>query len=631
MMTAPRPTKTVSADKMARLQAWNDRKPVIAIMGEFSAGKSTLLNMLIGQAILPTQITATKLPPVWLRHGNEAPYRVDRNNVKHPIDLNNLAGIPLKDTRYIRIYVESEVLESCDLLDTPGISDPNIPMTMWFKTLGYASAALWCTHAGQAWRESERGAWESLPERLRRHSILLVTRADKITNEIDRMKIDNRLRRETDSLFGARLFISLVNALRALEGEGDADMWAASGAEAFVENLAGAIAAINEDRVLAIRRFRLDPNEQPRVAPRRIRPGDAPAAPVVRQTAEIAAPMGGGADVVPLRPRVVATNDAPSATERPVVADLAADRSLRGAFLRAETPSADLVDHEPDADLEADFVDVDSEFGEDAASADWSEAALEVETVEMPGAAQTAPDAAVMVDAELLELTEEYGLDLADLTADQVEDDVEVEEAPFVAVEPEVMATTVTAFEEVVTFEELGEETDAEEFAPEELAAAMPTAVFAEAPEVVEMEWDDADFDVANLDSLDPVPAEPDMAEEPSVETSAEETISAVMARFAAPDVVVEAEESDDDEAEDQDDGPVTAAGLWRSVLADRPVQTVQDLLAAMGDFVEQLDAAGFKLNSDDDRTEDSAETGNSLRALRAQRRQARLTRQRRA
>jgi Dynamin family len=354
MMSSRANLRTVSSEKMARLTGWTNRKPVVAIMGEFSAGKSTLLNMLIGESVLPTQVTATKLPPVWLRYGTDDPYRVDKNNARHPVDLNNLTAVPLKDTRYIRIYMTAEVLESCDLLDTPGISDPNFPMSNWIRAIGYANAVLWCTHAGQAWRESERSAWESLPARLRTHSLLLVTRADKIVSDIDRMKIDTRLRRETESLFGDRVFISLINALRALEGEGDPDLWSASGAESFVELLANSIAAINDDRAALMRRYKLDPSVAPRVLPRRVRgpmsdthterpaPGEAPTD----------MPDSVGADIVPLRTiRIVATNDEPEVHAAPV-------DEVPEAAPPSESAVADISASEPVSDDAGDEIDL---------------------------------------------------------------------------------------------------------------------------------------------------------------------------------------------------------------------------------------------------------------------------------
>ncbi|WP_457645148.1 dynamin family protein [Profundibacter sp.] len=248
--------RSVTAREMDRLSRWASRKPVIALMGEFSSGKSTLLNMLVGQSILPTQVTATRLPPVWLRHGDKSPFWVDRNGDRHDVAIDDLSSVPVKEARYIRIYAISEQLEKCDLIDTPGISDPNIPTDSWINTIGYANSVLWCTHAGQAWRESERSQWEALPERLRENSLLLVTRADKIVSREDLDKINRRLQRETSDLFSSHRFISLTLALRARQGEDQNNLWVRSGGEAFMKSLDGIIARINQKRQKELGRYR---------------------------------------------------------------------------------------------------------------------------------------------------------------------------------------------------------------------------------------------------------------------------------------------------------------------------------------------------------------------------------------
>ncbi|TNF59741.1 MAG: hypothetical protein EP307_09890, partial [Rhodobacteraceae bacterium] len=61
------------------------RKPRVALMGEFSAGKSTLTNLLLGAAPLPVKITATRLPPVWITQGDDGGLREDTNGELHPI------------------------------------------------------------------------------------------------------------------------------------------------------------------------------------------------------------------------------------------------------------------------------------------------------------------------------------------------------------------------------------------------------------------------------------------------------------------------------------------------------------------------------------------------------------------
>jgi hypothetical protein len=210
------------------------RKPRIALMGEFSAGKSTLSNLLIGAAPLPMKVTATQLPPVWISHGDGAPYREDLDGATAPIDIARLADIDPAETRVIRIFEQSDVLEFCDIIDMPGISDPNMDAEVWERVIQKADAVIWCTHATQAWRQTEASVWESLDPRLHSRSILLVTRFDKIHGESDRARVMRRVERETEGLFAARLPISLTEALSAGEDE---ELLERSGALAFRDTL----------------------------------------------------------------------------------------------------------------------------------------------------------------------------------------------------------------------------------------------------------------------------------------------------------------------------------------------------------------------------------------------------------
>lgn len=191
------------------------RKPRIALMGEFSAGKSTLSNLLLGARPLPEKVTATRLSPVWMSHGNQAPYRIDMDGRHEPVSLDDLGSIPVAETRVIRLFFEADILEQCDLIDFPGISDPNMSPEVWQRMLDEVDAILWCTHATQAWRQSEAAVWETIPDAVRAYSALLVTRFDKLTTERDKSRVLARLHKETDGLFAGTFPISLLQALNA--------------------------------------------------------------------------------------------------------------------------------------------------------------------------------------------------------------------------------------------------------------------------------------------------------------------------------------------------------------------------------------------------------------------------------
>ncbi|GAB4385778.1 dynamin family protein [Albidovulum sp.] len=210
------------------------RKPRIAMMGEFSAGKSTLSNLLLDRKVLPEKVTATRLPPVWIAHGEDRPHRIDLDGARHEVALDELDAVPLDDTLYVRLEFDAALLQRCDLIDFPGISDPNMSSEVWERMLGEVDAVLWCTHATQAWRQSEAAVWEMIPETIRARSLLLITRFDKLTTDRDRMRVRSRVTHEAGDLFAGIFPISLT---QAMAGRDDPDLWDKSGAAAFHEAL----------------------------------------------------------------------------------------------------------------------------------------------------------------------------------------------------------------------------------------------------------------------------------------------------------------------------------------------------------------------------------------------------------
>lgn len=220
------------------------RRPRIALMGEFSAGKSTLANLLLGEARSPVKVTATQLPPVWYVHGAGPMVRVDLDGEEHVLGPDGLAQVTPDETAHVRVPIEAEVLELCDIIDLPGISDPNMSADVWGRALDLADGVIWCTHATQAWRQSEHAVWEEVDPALHRRSLLLLTRIDKIASERDRTRIVARVSHEVEGLFRDVFPIALTDALRA---EDDPALWSASGAEAFADSLLALVQALGRE------------------------------------------------------------------------------------------------------------------------------------------------------------------------------------------------------------------------------------------------------------------------------------------------------------------------------------------------------------------------------------------------
>jgi GTP-binding protein EngB required for normal cell division len=247
--------------------------PRVALMGEFSAGKSTLTNLLLGAEPLPVKITATRLPPVWITKGTGKGLREDLNGDLHELDDSGLENIRMDDTRLIQLQMDADILNLCDLVDMPGISDPNMKSEVWRHVIDQADILVWCTHATQAWRQSEAAAFDSLPEHLRKRAILLITRSDKLQNERDRNRVMSRLVAETEDRFLAIYPVSLLDAV--LSGE-DRSRWEKSGAEPFVRTLVQMItkpdAPISKPESPAPHATRHAPDNVTSVRPTRVAP-----------------------------------------------------------------------------------------------------------------------------------------------------------------------------------------------------------------------------------------------------------------------------------------------------------------------------------------------------------------------
>lgn len=210
------------------------RKPRIAIMGEFSSGKSTLCNVLMGARPLLEKVTATQLPPVWLSYGPDDAYTMGLDGVAYDLDVADLVNVSLETTEHVRIFMKSDILRYCDLIDMPGISDPSMSPEVWERMAHLADGVLWCTHATQAWRQSESGVWSTFPVEMRNNSMLLITRFDKILGDNDKSKVLKRVTAEVDGLFSEVFPVSLLKAMTAGDDEAK---WIDSGAQAFTTAL----------------------------------------------------------------------------------------------------------------------------------------------------------------------------------------------------------------------------------------------------------------------------------------------------------------------------------------------------------------------------------------------------------
>jgi GTPase SAR1 family protein len=135
--------------------------PEIAILGEFSAGKSSLVNALIGEANLPTGLTETTGIPARIRYGRSGSAHHVHRSTQSGLETQGvlLSEIPwstLEPEGELRIELPAPLLRGLTLIDTPGTNTPNAKHRDHATNVASRAAGwVYLTRAEQALRKSE--------------------------------------------------------------------------------------------------------------------------------------------------------------------------------------------------------------------------------------------------------------------------------------------------------------------------------------------------------------------------------------------------------------------------------------------------------------------------------------------
>ena len=161
--------------------------PLIAVIGQFSSGKSTFLNALLGQDILPSGLTPVTEKAVRLKFAKMPLLSVKFINGSESLlassdlaELNKLG----EQVSGMTLYAPSEILKEINFIDTPGLNSLRDADTKETKnTLKKVSGAIWLSLANNAAKASEL---ESIKEILKVNdlkAICLINQKDKLSEE----------------------------------------------------------------------------------------------------------------------------------------------------------------------------------------------------------------------------------------------------------------------------------------------------------------------------------------------------------------------------------------------------------------------------------------------------------------
>lgn len=128
--------------------------PKIALIGEFSSGKSSVINAILGQDLLPVNFKPETKYITEIKYSQEEYIFV--NNKKVPLTLKNIKKIITKDKK-IELYVNNDILHKIIFIDTPGTNDSTtLNDDVVFELLGNVDLVMFVTNSTQAFTESEK-------------------------------------------------------------------------------------------------------------------------------------------------------------------------------------------------------------------------------------------------------------------------------------------------------------------------------------------------------------------------------------------------------------------------------------------------------------------------------------------
>ncbi|RDU67713.1 GTP-binding protein [Helicobacter didelphidarum] len=197
-------------------------KPMkVAVIGQFSSGKSTFLNALLGQEILPSGITPVTAKVCEIVYGEEISLEVLYKNgkiVAKPIGFLNDADEMenAKITSY-KLFAPLQLLKEVVFLDTPGFNSQNQSDTDTTNAiLEHVDGIIWLTLIDNVGKNSEKEILQTYIKRYASKSLCVLNQKDRLKSQNEINTSLDYAKKAFNGFFEDTIAISARNALNAI-------------------------------------------------------------------------------------------------------------------------------------------------------------------------------------------------------------------------------------------------------------------------------------------------------------------------------------------------------------------------------------------------------------------------------
>lgn len=203
----------------------------LAVIGRPGSGKSSIVNLLIGREVLPDDI---ELPTTQVTHGRK-PHTVVTlaDGSRRRLQTVNAYDIAEIKPVFVELHMQLPALERISLLEvvTPNNTTALQKASQWAAKR--TELAIWCT---EAFDKNEQSIWAQMPDVLKDHAFLMLTKADQLKAKGTLSQILDATRALVSHEFSDILPISTLDAIAArdLDGSVDKDRMRSSGGLALI-------------------------------------------------------------------------------------------------------------------------------------------------------------------------------------------------------------------------------------------------------------------------------------------------------------------------------------------------------------------------------------------------------------
>lgn len=190
----------------------------LALIGMPQSGKSTILNLLIGQNVVDSN---TPLPTFEFVYGRTAQAICTLSDgtkaALEGVDMNEIARL---SPAFVEIRMPLPALKKISVLEVVGPTDPNALHRASQWAAKRCDIAIWCTGDFPA---IEQRIWTQMPDPLKDHALLLITRKDLLEQQGTLEDVHASVRSTAAGEFNKIIPISARDAIAARAPDGAVD------------------------------------------------------------------------------------------------------------------------------------------------------------------------------------------------------------------------------------------------------------------------------------------------------------------------------------------------------------------------------------------------------------------------